>query len=147
MPKKLKKTEPDGKCHIDGICQDWDSYPDISRRLRDGGPLLDPMTVKNREDIKTCAMNFDLLAPLLEKVRDADRKLPSIDDLRDEIAAILQLNKRQGPDALQMVDETARHIKKLLVFIKTKVRRHEVSTATRPKQTWVNCNPWPTLTN
>lgn len=135
MPTKAKKNDSDEKCNIDGVAQQWDSYTDISRRLRDGGPLLDPMTVKNREDIKTCALNFALLAPLLEQVREANRKLPSIDDLRDEVAAIFQINKRQGQDALQLVDDTARHLKKLLVFIKTKVRRTEVSTATRPNQT------------
>ncbi len=134
MGKKSRVPAPDVKCNVSGIAQEWDVDTTIRDRLREGGPLLDPLTVPNREDLKTCALNFELLAPLLDRVRDSSRKLPNIDDLRDEVAVILQMNKRQGQDALQMVEDSARHMKKLLVFIKNKVRRHEVSMATRPKK-------------
>ncbi len=135
MAPKKRFRAPDEKCDISGLAEEWDVDSDTRKRLRDGGPLLDPMTIQNREDIKTCALNFDLLAPLLIRVGLANRKLPTIDDLRDQIATILHINKRQGQDALQLMDDSARHIKKLLVFVKNKARRHEVSTATRPKQT------------
>ena len=118
------------ECNLDGIAQEWDTDLDIRKRIRDGGPVLNPETTLMREDIKTCCKNADLLVPLCVRMCQAQRKIPSLDSLRDEVAQLLTMNKRTGQELVQMVEDSSQHLKKLLVFIKTKARRHEVSTAT-----------------
>ena len=124
------KTKESG-CSIAGVAGEWDATPNIRQRLRDGEPILHPDTKLKQEDIKTCINNEELLAPLLHRMcASPKRSVPGIDDIRDEVGQLLAMNKRQGEDLIVMVEDTAKVLKALCVFIKAKVRRHEVSTAT-----------------
>ena len=123
------------KCDISGVGVEWDSDLSLRERVRDGGPVLHPQTPEKQEDNKVCMKNADILMPLLVRMAALpNRPLPTMDDLRDEVAAFLTLNKRDGPECVGMVELTVHTLKKLLGFIKAKTRRHEVSTAPRPGQ-------------
>lgn len=131
--KKGKAAQPASTCSITGIGQEWDLLPAVRARLRDGGGLLEPETVMKREDVKVCALNKDLMFPLLRSMHASSRQLPALNDLREEIQSALTLNKRSGDDCVTLIEETAHQLKKYCGFIKAKVRREEVSTAT-----WTN---------
>ena len=122
--------KPKGHCSIKGIAQEWDGIIELRDRVREGGPILDPRSVHKQLDINQCVINHALLSPLAACICVAERKLPTIDDLRDELVCLLTLNKRQGEDLVVMVEDTAKHVKGLCTFLKLKVRRKEVSTAT-----------------
>ena len=137
--KKGQAAQPVLTCSISGIGQEWDLLPGVRARLRDGGGLLEPETVMKREDVKVCALNKEVMFPLLRSMHASSRQLPSLNDLRDEIHAALTLNKRHGDDLTSLIEETAHQLKKYCGFIKAKVRRHEVSTATWPKKNRKRC--------
>ena len=130
MGKEKGKSKAPG-CSISGVAGEWDATPGIRQRLRDGEPILHPDTKLKQEDIKTCVNNGDLLGPLLHRMCGAPKRpVPAIDDIRDEVGQLLAMNTRQGEDLIVMVEDTAKVLKGLCVFVKAKVRRHEVSTAT-----------------
>ena len=118
------------QCKLFGIAQEWDALVEVRDRIREGGPVLHPNTVNQRIDIATCVLNHELLAPVCSRMCLAERKLPTVDDLRDEIVTVLTLGKRQGEDLVVMVEDTAKHIKSLCGLVKLKARRKEVSVAT-----------------
>ena len=128
------KGEATKHCCIRGMGQEWDGIPEVRDRVRGGGPVLDPRSKPKTVDISHCAMNHQLLAPLASRICLAERKVPNVDDLRDEVAALLTMNKRQGEDLIVLVEDTAKHLKTLCCFLKTKVRRKEVSVATRTRK-------------
>ena len=129
--KVAKQTKSEEPCSISGISKEWDQIPELRSRILDGKNVLDPTSTPAREDINECVINKELLTPLLQKMCvHPSRKVPQIDDLRDEVSDLLTLCKRSGPDLTSMVEETAKHLKKLVGFVKTKARRKEVSTAT-----------------
>ena len=118
-----------GFTNIEGIVEEWDQCTELRERLRSGGKIISTPAC---QDITTCVSNAGLLQPLLIRMAgEKDRTLPAIDQLRDELQALLDKNKR-GVDAegtdLQKVSWA---IKKLCGFMKTKARRREVSTVTR----------------
>lgn len=129
----VEDPPPTTKCDISGVGKEWDSDIGLRERVRDGGPVLHPQTPNKQEDNKVCIMNADLLLPLLIRIGALPKRpLPTLDSLRDEVAAFLTLNKREGPECIEMVETTVHALKKLLGFVKAKTRRHEVSTASRP---------------
>lgn len=136
--KKEAKGDGAGRsgnsCVIRNLASDWDSNREIRDRILDGNPVLAPGTVIKHESIPNCVKNRALVEPVLQRMCTASsRALPSIDDLRDEVATLLAMCKRHGEDLVVVVEETAQTIKKLCGFVKTKARRKEVSTAPRPK--------------
>ena len=131
--KPAEPAEPDASnkaCSVKGVAGEWDMIREVRDRVREGGTILDPATKVKQVDIQTCVLNHLLLGPLASRMCLAERKVPSIDGLRDEVAAFLTLNKRQGEDLIIMVEETAKALKSFCVFLKTKAKRKEVSTAT-----------------
>lgn len=137
--KKEAKGDGAGRsgnsCVIKNLAADWDSNREIRDRILDGNPILAPGTIPKYESIPNCVKNIALLEPVLQRMCTASsRALPSIDDLRDEVATLLAMCKRHGEDLVVVVEETAQTVKKLCGFVKTKARRKEVSTAPRPKK-------------
>lgn len=128
-PKQPKELLP-----IEGIAVLWDD--EVRDRLRSGGPLMSPDCPNLTEDITTCVKNRFLLHPILARMSLMQtRPLPAIEGLRDEVEKVFCRNKRStselpGGDIVKC----AWHIRKLLGFIKMKVRRHEVSTVTCQKK-------------
>ena len=118
-------------CAISGVGREWDQIPEIKTRLLEGGNPLAPDTPQKQEDNNVCVMNKDLLLPVLQRMSLLPKRpIPAIDDLRDEVSALLTLSKRTGADIITVIEDTAQTIKKLVVFAKAKTRRKEVSTAT-----------------
>ena len=116
---------------IDGIAREWDQSCEVKQRLLGGGDPLHPDTPPKQEDNTVCVLNRDLLIPCLQRMCIVNKRpIPTIDDLREEVTTLLTLSKRTGNDVVTAVEEAAQTIKKLLVFIKAKVRRKEVSTVT-----------------
>ena len=135
---RTKKTALDGGAQsqpsISGISREWDKDEEIKARLLEGGNPLHPKSVLKQEDNRECILNKGLLRPCLERMSIMDKRpIPAIDSLRDEVSNLLVLSKRTGPDTTSVIEETSQTIKKLLVFVKAKVRRKEVSTAS-----WLN---------
>ena len=129
----VKPAGPDASqksCSVTGVANEWDTIREVRDRVREGGTVLDPTTKEKTVDIQTCVLNHLLLGPLASRMCLAERKLPTMDGLRDEVATFLTLNKRQGEDLIVMVEETAKALKSYCVFLKTKAKRKEVSTAT-----------------
>ena len=105
---------------------DWDDNPDIRQRLLDAQDLLDD---GGFDDIPTAKKNAAVLLPLLTRMSLTEhRPLPGVESLRDEIEAVHMRNKRGKTQ--EDVPDIARdgwRIRKLLGFVKMKVRREEVS--------------------
>lgn len=124
-------TAPDG-CAISGVGREWDQVREIKERLLEGGDPLTPETPAKQEDNNVCMMNKQLLLPLLQRMSLLPKRpIPGIDDLRDEVSTLLTLSKRTGADTIEAIETTAQTLKRLVVFVKAKTRRKEVSTATR----------------
>ena len=112
---------------------EWDAAKDLRTRVRDSGKILPDNS--DNVDIQTCVKCTDVLVPLLTRMSlHHERPVPQIDALRDAAQAILTKNKR-SEDAANVAEivSVGWQIRKLLVFIKMKVRRKEVSTAPRFK--------------
>ena len=103
-----------------GVSKEWDLVECIRERVRDGGPVLDPNTPPKQEDISVCVLNRDLLYPLLSKMCLAERRLPALDDLRDEVASLLTMNKRQGDELVKEIEDTAYHLKNFVSLLRPK---------------------------
>ena len=113
---------------IRNLATEWDANDDIRERLREGGSLLAGGT---GEDIPTTVSNHDVLQPIIVRMSLTEsRPLPAVDTLRDEVEAIyLKCKRGQNPEDVPDVIAISWKIRKLLGFLKMKVRRHEVSTA------------------
>ena len=108
---------------FDGLVDDWDSTASIRNDLRDGGKLV----VVGDVDIKATVGAKALLVPVLNRMAVVpDTKLPDIEKLRACVHDIYMRNK-QYPTNLDIQSE-AWQIRKLLGFIKMKIRRGEVTT-------------------
>lgn len=110
------------------VPDEWDSYPDLRTRVRESGRILPE---GDAVDIHACVKGTDVLVPLLTRMSlQSERPVPQIDALRDAVQAFLTKNKRTE-DAANVAEivNAGWQIRKLLVFIKMKVRRREVSTA------------------
>ena len=126
---------------VAGVAKEWDSYEDIRERLR--GPGEEKEEDKKKEstilasgpacqDISTSVKQKSFLGPLLSKMAlTVKRPVPGIDQLKDEIQSLLQMNKRGTDFDWDDVAKAGWCLRKLCGFVKAKCRRREVSTATR----------------
>ena len=107
---------------------EWDSIEEIRDRIRDGGDLL--ISTKG-ESIPAILSNSSVLQPLITRMSLTQTKpLPIVEPLRDEVEAIYIKNKRGGnSESVPDVVSESWKIRKLLTFLKMKVRRQEVSSA------------------
>ena len=80
-------------CSLVGMATLWDSIPSVRQRLRSGSHLIEEVSSKN-VDIQTPSTYNDVLLPVMERMRETERKLPFIDDLKMEIKSLFELNKR-----------------------------------------------------
>ena len=118
---------------ITGLYRDWDAEPTIRERLREGGPFLHPDTeLKCSNSI--CTLNAAVLLPVLRMMQTSfDRKLPGVENLRTQMAECYGINKRgTNPEDSSTIIGDSWHVRKLLSFIKAKVRREEVSNEPQP---------------
>lgn len=124
------RTSPGmGFTNIEDVSLEWDGNPEIRERLRDGGQALPNPA---GQDITTCVKNSVLLVPLLNRMSsEKKRTVPSIDQLIDELEALLQKNKRGVDLGGEDIPKCAWALRKLCGFVKMKARRREVSTAAR----------------
>ena len=109
----------------------WDSSSNVRQRLRDGSGAMHSRSGLSCDN-HTCKINNDLLLPILHAMSEnSQKKLPSVGDLRSELAKLFTVNKRVGGDIQGLVASEAIHIRKLLSFVKAKARRGEVSKVLR----------------
>ena len=121
---------------IEGLYRDWDAEPSIRGRLRDGRTFLHPDTELKCNNT-VCILNAAVLTPVLKLMQqNCERKLPGVSDLRTEMAECYGINKRgtNSEDSSTIIGDSW-HIRKLLSFVKAKVRREEVSNE---PQTFIN---------
>lgn len=114
---------------LKGLHLEWDCSEKVRDRLRGGGDLLEGT---KGEDIPNCVKNVEVLQPLITKMSlTTSRPVPVVESLRDEVEAVYLKNKRGAtPEDMPNVVELSWRIRKLLGFIKMKVRRREVSGVT-----------------
>ena len=117
-------------CNVEGVWKEWDQDTTCREVFREGGKILQPPAC---QDISTCIKYDYLLEPILLLMAvDQKRRLPPIEQLKDELDNLYKANK-QGLELDHLeVGKKAWALKKLLGFVKNKARRREVSTATRP---------------
>ena len=115
---------------VQGLASEWDGIPTVRDRLRGGRGLIEEVSCKN-VDIQTPCAYSDVLLPILTRMRDAAKKLPGIDSLREQVTVLLEMNKREPEETL--VQKSAWVLRKQCGFVKMKVRRMEVSIAARSK--------------
>lgn len=113
---------------IEGIWKEWDVDEEMREVFRTETPILDgPCST----DISTSVKYRYLLIPCLQRMAvHAERQLPSVDPLKEELDALLKHNKQGLETEFIDISNKAWAIKKLLGFVKAKTRRREVSTAT-----------------
>ena len=113
--------------NIKDVHKIWDASEEVRRRLRAGlGALHEASSLG--VDNNVCSLNSCILRPvLLTMASDSNRKLPNVHDLRTELAALFETSKRLGDEVAKYVAKESVHIRKLLSFVKAKVRREEVS--------------------
>lgn len=127
-PKKTSTETLDVK----NIHLEWDGCEDIRDRLRNGGGLLVFAGDKKVGDnIPSEVASASVLQPFITRMSLLDsRPLPAVDGLRDEVEAVFLKNKRgETPEDKPDVIEIGWQIRKMLTFLKMKVRRREVSSA------------------
>ena len=112
---------------IQGMHKLWDASEEVRQRLRAGLGILHEATGLSIDN-NVSSLNSCVLRPILIRMAsDSNRKLPSVNDLRTELAALFETNKRVGEEVSKHVATQPVHIRKLLSFVKAKVRRQEVS--------------------
>lgn len=127
-PKKTSTETLDVK----NIHLELDGSEEIRDRLRTGGDLLViPGEKKVVDNIPAVVANASVLQPFITRMSLLDsRPLPAVDGLRDEVEAIFLKNKRgETPEDRPDVINIGWQIRKMLTFLKMKVRRGEVSSA------------------
>ena len=110
---------------LDGLAAEWDGTASIRSALREGEQLVSIVNV----DIKACVSAKDVLTPLLRSMVSKECKLPDVEPLRDHIRDVYLRNKTE-PDAGTILGSSWQ-VRRLLGFVKMKVRRSEVSTEPR----------------
>ena len=115
---------------ITDIHEQWDACVDVRNRLRAGQSLLHPKSGLSCDN-SVCRLNRGILEPVLLGMSGADRKLPSLPDLRHEMSCCYRANNLVGKEVQEQVVGDAVHIRKLLSHVKSTTRRQEVSLETR----------------
>ena len=119
------------KCNLSGLAGEWEETASVRARMKNGEDLIREFSEK-QVDLRTPAKYNDILKPILARMMVATKaKLPSIDALREQVEVFMQACKRDPNTA--DVDKFAWLIRKNLGFVKLKVRRLEVSTASQMK--------------
>ena len=119
--------------NIQDVHKTWDATVSIRTRIRDGGGVMHEKSGLSCDNY-VCGLNSEIVLPILSGMSgSAERKLPSIADIRSEMAILYEINKRTGPEIVDKIQAEAMHVRKLLSFIKAKVRRQEVSLALGPQ--------------
>ena len=129
-PPGRKKSLTLETLDIKSIHVDWDAQTEIRDRLRSGEHLMATSETAG-EDIAVAVKNIEVLQPFITRMSLTEtRPLPAIDHLRSEIEMCYVKNKRgESPEDMPDVVGMGWRIRKLLGFVKMKVRRSEVSTA------------------
>ena len=113
---------------IQNLYLDWNSSEELRDRLLDGKDLLDKD--KGGEDIPTCVANLAVLQPLVTRMSlTTTRPLPAVEALRIEIENVyIKCKCGNNPEDQPDVAAICWRVRKLLGFVKMKVRRREVSS-------------------
>ena len=109
-----------GQLDLTGLGAVWDGEP----TLRTGGALFSEVSEKNL-DLRTPSAHAPVLKPILVLMKENNKKLPSIDALREEVKAVYQLNKREIVSS--EVDHAAWGLRKYAGFVKMKCRKSQPS--------------------
>ena len=112
---------------IEGLAAEWDAIESLRDDLRKGKALIAEVSEK-QVDIKMPSKYSRLLLPMLNRMREAGKKLPGVEALRCEVRVIMQKNKRDPSE--EDIQKYAWLLRKNCGFIKMKCRRQEVSNAT-----------------
>ncbi|CAE7458794.1 unnamed protein product [Symbiodinium sp. CCMP2592] len=110
------------ECSLDGLAAEWDAIESLREGLRRGQNLIVEVSEK-QVDIKMPKKHKLLLLPILNRMREANKKLPSIEAFRCEVRLLMQLNKRDPTE--EDIQKSAWLIRKNCGFIKMKCRRQE----------------------
>lgn len=113
-------------CVLEGLAAEWDAIESLRDDLRKGKALIAEVSEK-QVDINMPSKYNRLLLPILNRMRDAGKKLPSVEGLRCEVRLIMQKNKRDPTE--DDIQKYAWLLRKNCGFIKMKCRRQEVSNA------------------
>ena len=112
---------------VSDLADVWDSFPEIRERLRDDGCILHKNSSAG-EDIPTCVLNKELLQPLLARMALLEhRPIFPVEKAEEQLSILLAKNKRAMPEGDGSITKATWHLRKLLGFVKMKVRRSEVS--------------------
>lgn len=124
-----KKQPGEVMMDVLNVHTEWDANEEIRGKLRDGGTLL--AKDSETDDIPTCVKNKELLTPMVERMaQQVGRPHPPIDPLREEVAKMYCKNKRSPMPEFKDLQNEAWRLRHLVCFVKTKVRRKEVSSET-----------------
>ena len=120
----LGSADATGALDLTGLAATWDGVPAIRQRLRGGEPLFAQVSERNL-DIRTPSAYVAVLKPILKIMRENNKKLPSIDGLREEVKHVYQLNQREIVSS--DVDHVAWNLRKYAGFVKMKCRKQQPS--------------------
>ena len=112
-----------GRFSAQGLAQEWDAVESIRARVREGG-LLEQGPSNQDPTNKTAATNMEMLVPLLVRLQASALHLPSVTDLRSEVADFYNLNNREVTES--QVDDTAWCCRRFVVFVKRKAQKRLV---------------------
>jgi len=111
-----------------GLALEWEKNPDIRSRLREKGyflevPVGEEICKPNRTNATSNAM---VLNPVLERLSNANGRLPHLDPLKLEVASLFQ---KCGCSALgeKAVYKASVELKQLAGFVKRRCSRREVT--------------------
>ncbi|OLP88430.1 hypothetical protein AK812_SmicGene30244 [Symbiodinium microadriaticum] len=107
---------------IEGLAAEWDAIESLRDDLRKGKALIAEVSEK-QVDIKMPSKYSRLLLPMLNRMREAGKKLPGVEALRCEVRVIMQKNKRDPSE--EDIQKYAWLLRKNCGFIKMKCRRQE----------------------
>ena len=133
MPKRVdRKTYNHGEMmDVEGIAKQWDEYEEVRDRIRGGGGILHPDS-SGGEDVKTAALNYEVLAPMMARMASS-RKMghPPVDKLRVEVEQLFTMNKRVPLPPFGDLHKMAWRLRFLACWVKMKTRRAEPSKDSR----------------
>ena len=126
-PSGRPKSEKQELLDLKNLSMEWDANEEIRNRLREGSGLL---VDGKGEDIPSIVANLGVLQPFITRMSlTTTRPLPLVETLRDEVEAIYLRNKRgSNPEDVPDVIGIGWKIRKMLTYVKMKVRRREVSS-------------------